>query len=71
MATHIPEHLLISPPTSDLLAVDARIPLPPLLKTLADAGYTIINNRRGQLVVTERPEDFKPAPRAEEHARGR
>lgn len=70
MAAELPEHLRI-PPTSDLLAVDARIHLPPLLRTLADAGYTVINNRRGQLVITEQPEDFKPAPRAEEHPSGR
>lgn len=61
MAAELPEHLRI-PPTSDLLAVDARIRLSPLLRTLADAGYTVINNRSGQLVITERPEDFKAAP---------
>jgi hypothetical protein len=57
----LPEHLRI-PPTSDLLVIDARLALPPLLRTLAQAGYTVINNRRGQLVITERPDDFKAAP---------
>lgn len=61
MVAELPEHLR-TPPTSDLLAVDARIALPPLLRTLADAGYTVINNRSGQLVITERPQDFKAVP---------
>lgn len=72
MASEIPDHLRAVPSTINLVVVDARLSFGRLLRTLAQAGYTVINNHRGQLVITEKPGDwhFKTAPRAEERSRG-
>lgn len=47
------------PAVSDLLVVDERLPLIPLIRTLAEGGYTVINRRDGHLVITRAPADFR------------
>jgi hypothetical protein len=54
---NIPKHLR-GPATINLVVVDARLSFGRLLRVLADAGYSVINNRTGRLVITERPQDF-------------
>lgn len=59
-AQHVPDFLRErGPATSDLLIVDERLPLMPLIRALAEAGYTVINDRTGRLVITQRPADFR------------
>lgn len=59
---HIPEALRAAEPqprVTDILVVDERVPLIRLFKALAEAGYSVINNRGGKLVITENPADFR------------
>ena len=55
----IPQHLRAQPPTAAVFVVDERLHLVPLFRALAEAGYTVINNRAGQLVLTQAPGDFR------------
>lgn len=61
MSADIPPMLqeVKQPAVTDLLVVDERLPLMPLFRTLAEGGYTVINDRRGRLVVTRAPADFR------------
>ena len=47
------------PPASDLIVIDARVPLNSLIKTLSDGGFTVINDRTGKLVITCWPADYR------------
>lgn len=47
------------PPASDLIVIDARVPLNGLLKALSDGGFAVINDRSGRLVVTHWPQDYR------------
>jgi hypothetical protein len=59
---HVPEqtHTSSDSVTIDTcwLALDAHIAQPPLLRILQDAGYQIITERGGRVVVMDRPGDF-------------
>lgn len=57
----VPEMLraVEQPAVSDMLVVDERLPLMPLFRALAEAGYTVINRRDGHLVITQSPGDFR------------
>ena len=58
--SHVPSFLRCAAPQfSDLVRLDARVPLERLLKALSEAGLTVINDRTGKLVITCHPEDFK------------
>lgn len=57
--TDIPKVIRAQPAASSLMVVDERVPLAPLIKALADAGFTVINDRTGKLIVTYWPEDFR------------
>ena len=56
----IPRLIAAGPATSDLVLVDDRVALLPLFRALAQAGFSVINDRKGRLIVTDRPEDFIP-----------
>ncbi len=49
------------PKLSSLIVLDDRIPLMPLVRALAEGGYSVINRGNGQLVVTLWPAEFSLA----------
>jgi hypothetical protein len=61
VSTDVPKVIRAQPAGSDLLIIDERVPLAPLIKALSDGGFTTINNRSGKLVVTYWPEDYRAA----------
>ncbi len=54
----IPKVIRAQPKSSDLLVVDERVPLAPLIRALGDAGFAVINGRTGKLVVPCWTADF-------------